>query len=184
MTLLTAKKVNPSFSYAVDDLFSLSIEHHLQSTQIIMKLLIPTVNTKDIPWTYLSLQKNLPSILTSTCFNEEKLPFAIEVRQTEIGHLFEHILLEFLCQEKLLKGNCNEAIFSGNTKWNWERDPWGMFHIYIKIHRSDNDIFPRALEKSVGLLKKIIQNEQEETFSYASFTNSMPHASFAQENTD
>lgn len=152
-------------SYAVDDLFSLLVEHHVQNTRITMKLFTPTVNTRDIPWTYPFLKKHLPSILNAKCFNEENLPFSIEVRKTEIGHLFEHILLEHLCQEKLLKGY-NRAMFSGNTKWNWKRDPWGMFHIYINMHASDIDIFPPALEKSMALLTMIIRNDKTAMASY------------------
>ena len=163
MTLLTAKTLQNASVYSVEELFSLSIRHNLQNTHIIMKLLIPTVNTRDIPWTYTTLEKHLPSILRSTCFNEEKLPFSLEVRQTEIGHLFEHILLEFLCQGKLLKGH-KRAIFSGNTQWNWRREPRGMFHIFVKMYPSDIDIFPEALEKSITLAKIILRNEVMETY--------------------
>jgi hypothetical protein len=168
MTLLTAKPIQKSSTLSVDDLFSLMIQHQINSTQIIMKLFTPTVNTKDIPWTFPLLQKNLPAVLQSMCFNEEKLPFAIEVRRTEIGHLFEHILLEYLCEEKLLKG-CNEAMFSGRTKWNWERDPWGMFHITIKMPLSDTDIFSPALEKSIRLLKTIIRNEPQISSEFSEY---------------
>lgn len=164
MTLLTAKRIKNSSAYSVEDLFSLVIQHNLENTRIVMKLLIPTVNTKDMPWTYPMLEKYLPSALRSTCFNEEKLPFAVEVRRTEIGHLFEHILLEYLCQEKLLKGY-DKAIFSGNTQWNWRRDPRGMFHIYINLHYSDADIFPEALEKSIALAKMILRNEAEQSYN-------------------
>jgi hypothetical protein len=169
MTLLTAKPIQTLTSLSVDDLFSLMIQHHFRRTQIVMKLFIPTVNTKDIPWTYSLLQKHLPAILQSICFNEEKLPFSQEVRQTEIGHLFEHILLEYLCQEKLLSG-CDEAMFSGRTSWNWERDPWGMFHISIKMHAADTDIFTPALEKSIALLKLIISNSTRDTYPYTPFS--------------
>lgn len=159
MALTTANPAHNPLTYAVDDLFSLMVEHHTQTTRITMKLFTPTVNTRDIPWTYPFLKKHLPGILSAKCFNEENLPFSIEVRKTEIGHLFEHMLLEYLCQEKLLKGH-NRAMFSGNTKWNWKRDPWGMFHIYINLHASDTDIFPAALKKSIALLTMIIRNEQ------------------------
>lgn len=163
MTLLTAKKIKNSSAYSVEDLFSLSVQHNIQNTLITMTLFIPTVSTKDMPWTYTILERHLPSILRSTCFNEEKLPFSTEVRRTEIGHLFEHILLEYLCQEKLLKG-FDKAVFSGNTQWNWKRDPRGMFHIYINMHYSDTDIFPPALEKTIDLAKIILRNEVKRSY--------------------
>jgi hypothetical protein len=173
MSILTAKAAPPA-SYAVDELFSLQVSHRMQSTLIIMKLFTPTVNTKDIPWTYSLLKQQLPSILSSKCFNEEQLPFAVEVRRTEIGHLFEHILLEYLCKEKLLKGY-NRAMFSGNTKWNWERDPWGMFHIIINMHATDMDIFPPSLEKGVNLLRMIFRNDSTELYMPQVSYNAIPH---------
>jgi hypothetical protein len=172
MTLLTAKPIQTNTSFSVENLCSLMIHHQLRKTDIIMKLLIPTVNTKDIPWTSSFLQEHLPAVLYSTCFNEEKLPFSVEVCRTEIGHLFEHILLEYLCQEKLLKGY-DEAVFSGHTKWNWKRDPWGMFHITIKMQSTDIDIFPTALEKSINLLKMMISPESRSAYPFMQpqFTN-------------
>jgi len=95
------------------------------------------------------------------------------VRRTEIGHLFEHILLEYLCQEKLLKG-FDKAIFSGNTQWNWKREPRGMFHIYINMPYSDTDIFPEALKKSISLAKMILRNEQQQIYSSSHYPHERP----------
>lgn len=158
MSILTARAVKHSTTYSVDNLFSLSIEQCRIITRIHMNLMTALVNTRDIPWTLLLLQEQLPSILQSTCYNEENIPFAVEVQRTEIGHLFEHILLEYLCEEKLRKGH-DEATFSGRTKWNWKRDPYGVFHIDISMGLIDSDILPIALEKSILLTKRIITND-------------------------
>ncbi|KKR25220.1 MAG: hypothetical protein UT56_C0002G0034 [Candidatus Levybacteria bacterium GW2011_GWB1_39_7] len=58
----------------------------------------PIIETDQLPKTFEILNKMLPSIFKSKCYNDKNLPFFIEVRSTEIGHLFEHIMLEYICQ--------------------------------------------------------------------------------------
>ena len=135
---LAAKKFRPDWQllqptvqkYFVDNLFSLAIIQKQTRTKIIMDLLYNQINTKEIPFIEDLLKENLPSVLAATCYNDLDLPFDEEVRNTEIGHLFEHILLEYLCQNRLAKG-AKRATFSGRTKWNWTRDPFGRFHIHL-----------------------------------------------------
>src|SRR5579862_8893482 len=103
MNLSTAAKVYRSNwkllqpevqQYFVENLFSLAITQKRTSTQIIMDVLYNQLNTSEIPYLLDVLQENLPSVLLTTCYNDLNLPFSVEVRNTEIGHLFEHILLE------------------------------------------------------------------------------------------
>lgn len=129
-----------------------------------MLLLKDPVNTSDIPSTYDVLQYFLPGVLNTECFNDQGLPFSREVKKTEIGHLFEHILLEYMCQLKIGKGY-KSAIYAGRTKWNWERDPRGVFHIRINCTLKDADIFPPALEKSIKLMKIILGRQSGYSFN-------------------
>jgi hypothetical protein len=76
------------------------------------------------------------------------------VTHTEIGHLFEHILLEYLCLAKLDSGE-KSAEFCGCTTWNWKREPKGMFHIEITKTQGDSLYFARAYQQSVQLLSLI-----------------------------
>src|SRR5688572_29431065 len=87
-----------------NNFFSLDVNQNRLNTKIVMRLFVSTFSTKNIPQTYLLLEKHLPSILRSKCFNQNNYPFKIEVLDTEIGHLFEHILLEYLCEQKRLEG--------------------------------------------------------------------------------
>ncbi len=114
------------------------------------------INTADIPHVFDVLKNFLPSVLTTECFNDENLPFFQEVKKTEIGHLFEHILLEYMCQSKIAKGY-KSAVYSGRTRWNWKRDPKGLFHIHISCSLKDHDLLPAALKKSIALMKIILQ---------------------------
>jgi hypothetical protein len=140
-----------------NELFSLKFKYGAKRTNIVMSLATQIVNTRDIPATHMLLEKYLPSVFLSKCFNEQNFPFKEEAKKTEIGHLFEHILLEYLCSMKKEKGHMN-AIHNGVTHWNWEKDKWGVFHITIDLGSSDKEIFEAALEESVKLLLLILKS--------------------------
>ena len=102
-------------------------------------------------------------MLLTQCFNDDGLPFRMEVKHTEIGHLFEHILLEYLCQGKIAKG-AQRASYSGNTKWNWIKEPRGTFHIRLSCGMKDADILPAAMDKTISLMKVILAYHQTPLF--------------------
>jgi len=154
---------NSQLEFSVENLFSLAITQKKTSTKIIMQLLNNQVSTSEIPFIVELLKERLPNVLLTQCFNDQDLPFSIEVRNTELGHLFEHILLEYLCQLKIAKGyQC--AVFSGRTKWNWIRDPKGKFHIHLNCGEKDADILPLAVEKTVALMRYVLENKQQQLF--------------------
>src|SRR6266852_924914 len=88
------------------------------------------INTRTIPDAVSILNEHLPVIFSSKCFNEENKNFRQESRQTELGHLFEHIMLEYLCMARLADGQ-SEAIYEGVTSWNWLKEKEGTFNIEI-----------------------------------------------------
>ncbi|MDP3987685.1 MAG: hypothetical protein Q8P80_00915 [Candidatus Levybacteria bacterium] len=141
------------------DFFSLTINKKRLKTLITMRLHTNTINTSEIPYTTSILEKFLPNVLKSVCYNDEKLPFHEEVKRTEIGHLFEHILLEYLCRFKASKGFKNVE-FSGVTNWNWEKHPRGTFHIRINAASEIKNIFPQALLESSNLLRIIMETSR------------------------
>lgn len=146
-----------------NDLFSLTIIHTRYATTMTMFLRTAIINTREIPYTFPVLKENLPSILIAQCFNDDNIPFAQEVKSTEIGHLFEHIMLEHLCLLKLAQGH-KKATYRGETNWNWKRDIRGTFHIHINSSFKDEDIFDEALNRSIELTVKIIQTRKEYAF--------------------
>lgn len=149
--------------YIVENLFLLAVTQKRTSTMINMQLLSTQLTTSEIPFTDALLKQHLPNVLRTQCYNDENLPFAIEVRNTEIGHLFEHILLEYLCQLKMEQG-AEAAEYSGRTNWNWVRDPKGTFLIQLSCGKKDADIFPLALEKTIALMKIVLQYNQQPLF--------------------
>ena len=127
------------------------------SIDISLKLLTPFYSTKNIYDIHGFLKKSIPSILYSTCYNDQNLPFSLEVLNTELGHLFEHILLEYLCIEKI-KSGASSASFSGNTFWNWETDFKGNFKIKIDIYNSDLIFFDDAFKKTCEIFSSLLNN--------------------------
>ncbi|MDP9211761.1 MAG: hypothetical protein M3N59_00595 [bacterium] len=65
----------------------------------------------------------LPSLREHFCENRNGLPFPEELESTELGHVFEHVMLAVLEQRGIRT--------SGQTTWNWHRDPIGTFHVTI-----------------------------------------------------
>lgn len=65
----------------------------------------------------------LPTLREHLCFNRGGLPFVEELQDTELGHVFEHIVLALLQQRGLYT--------RGQTTWNWERDPIGTYQVTI-----------------------------------------------------
>jgi hypothetical protein len=137
--------------------FHLLVCQDISRLTIIMQLLTQAVNTRHIPNTVSLLQEYCPSVLKTTCFNEYNIPFRREVKATEIGHLFEHILLEQLCIEKLEMG-CRSAEYSGRTYWNWVKEPRGLFKIYIDATFSDHQYITHALDRTVHITEKVLSN--------------------------
>jgi hypothetical protein len=149
--------------FLVDNLFSLDISQKQTSTRIVMQMLYNQVNTREIPHIVELLNAYLPNVLKTQCFNDDGFPFSVEVKHTELGHLFEHILLEYLCQGKIAKG-ANRASYSGNTRWNWVKDPRGKFHIRLSCGKRDADILPEALEKTISLMKVVLAHHKSPLF--------------------
>ncbi|OGG05565.1 hypothetical protein A2872_00185 [Candidatus Gottesmanbacteria bacterium RIFCSPHIGHO2_01_FULL_42_12] len=139
--------------------FTIDFLERERKTDMVMKMLIPVVNTSALPRTYAFLTKNSPTVLKTHCFNEENLPFSMEVKATEIGHLFEHLLLDHICLAKV-RGGAKLAQHCGRTDWNWERDPWGLFHISIDCGKKDREYFREATFQSISLLEKLLETEK------------------------
>lgn len=120
-----------------------------------MSMKTPCLNTTELPHTFSIIRKELPSLLNTMCFNEDNLPFKEEVKHTEIGHLFEHIVLEYLCLNKLAAGS-RKAVFNGRTSWNWVKETRGIFHIHIDVAEEDSKILTAALFQAELLMQKLL----------------------------
>lgn len=144
-------------------LFTVDVKHGRRDTHLVLDFFVPKIYTSELPNTLPVLWKLIPSIYKSQCFNEGNLAFSEEVKDTEVGHLFEHILLEFLCITKLKRGfDCSE--YSGVTNWNWKKERKGKFHVKIDLGISDYEIFREAVEKTINVMNLILGGGSQLTF--------------------
>lgn len=155
MTVLT---IAQPFSHTNNHYY---LDAHIKDDQLnlTMRMKTPVLYTGKLPHTKKILQKHLPSVLRSKCFNSLGLPFSQEVCDTEFGHLFEHIMLEYLCMCKLSRGY-RSASFKGETYWNWKKDPSGTFYIVINMNRGDSLLFHEALDKTIELSNLLLNTQK------------------------
>lgn len=139
------------------DFFALQVCYGARKTIISMRVFAPILYTSDMPSLARVLEKFLPSIMHAECFNYEGLSFMQEVQDTEIGHLFEHIVLEYLCDLKIAHG-FNKACFSGVTSWNWKRYERGTFTITINAGYQDALLVSEAVGQGVRLLSLLLHS--------------------------
>lgn len=134
--------------------FSFTLKQHANKIKLHMKFPDSCVTTRTLPHTYTFLKKHVPSILKCQCFNDDGLPFSEEVKHTEIAHLFEHILLDQLCQEKSMEV---DAEYSGQTEWNWNKEPVGNFKVTVGCSKTEQKYLAIALNKTIALMEKLLK---------------------------
>jgi hypothetical protein len=114
------------------------------------------VNTGHFPHTRTLLSNKLPGVLETRCFNNRNLPFKEEVKGTELGHLFEHMLLEYLYLEDKLRGVL--GVHTGKTSWDWEVNPRGFFEIEIDVRAEKHSVLVKALRKTIALYEELVMS--------------------------
>lgn len=98
-----------------------SIEYRQRSTRIVMDA--RALYTGQVRGLVIKMRQQAPGLEYHDCHNAAGLPFVEEMQNTELGHAFEHLILEKL---RLLK-----IYGRGLTRWNWKRDPMGRYQITI-----------------------------------------------------
>jgi hypothetical protein len=141
--------------YNTTDFFEVSAFPKRKRSILIMKLWTKHLTTAKLPKVTSILRENLPSIFSSICYNEKNLPFYKEMQNTEIGHLYEHILLEYVAQLHF-KENEDQSEFVGVTSWDWKKNPRGTFKIEINIGIKDKEILLKSMKLTDNLMGKIL----------------------------
>lgn len=153
-TSVQLSKNSPFFNY----LISQRPDH----AEITIQFHTPFYTTQALPSTVAILETLLPRIFKHKCFNNHNRSFRKEVEQTELGHLFEHILLEFLCRYKFHEGDTNINL-KGLTEWNWEQDPKGIFYISLNSKIEDAYLLTQAIDKTSQIVETIIMTNSKST---------------------
>ena len=81
--------------------------------------------THTIPELPRCLFELFPHLARHQCHNGQNRSFAEEALETEVPHLLEHLIIEL--QSQISDG----GTISGETEWNWRKDPRGMFHVHL-----------------------------------------------------
>ncbi len=153
-------QVLPAISYS-NKFFSLEVDLRQPQFWATMQLYSDPISTKYIGETNKILERKLPTVFLNQCYNDGKLSFYEEAKNTEIGHLFEHILLEelFLVKKKL---NKKFKAIQGKTSWNWVKDPVGRFYIQINPIELEEAQIRACLENSINLTSQILARAKKE----------------------
>ncbi len=133
--------------------FSLTVARRKKSVVLSMQVHNGQHNTDCFCDVVAFLRKQAPDVLETTCYNPDNLPFCKEVEKTELGHLFEHVLITFLCDEAI-KNGAIVAEYEAVTDWNWLKNPVGSFEIEIKAELDDALLLP-ALERTTNLVSQL-----------------------------
>lgn len=144
-----------NLTYTTTDFFEVSIFPKRKRSILIMKLWTDQMTTEKLPKITSILKENLPSIFSSICYNEKNFPFQKEMKNTEIGHLYEHILLEHIAQIHF-KENGNQSEFVGVTSWDWKKSPRGTFEIEINVGAKDREVLLKAMKLTDNLIGRIL----------------------------
>lgn len=73
----------------------------------------------------------LPGLRRHTCDNGQGLTFVEEMSDTEVPHLFEHVVIELMARAGSPRG------LRGETEWDFKRDGHGTFRVSFEY---DDDL--------------------------------------------
>lgn len=73
----------------------------------------------------------LPGLASHRCENNDGLSFAEELSDTEVPHLFEHVVLELMAEAG------SPRSLRGETSWDFKRDGRGVFRVSLEY---DDDL--------------------------------------------
>lgn len=83
----------------------------------------------------------LPGLARHRCFNEDGRKFADELADTEVPHLFEHVVLELMAEAG------SPRSLRGETAWDFKRDGRGVFRVSLEY---DDDLVCLGAIKTAG----------------------------------
>ncbi len=114
-------------------------------------------STSKFPQLMEDLRILLPEIMVAQCDNPNNTPFCEEMKETQTAHLFEHMILEYLCKLRLRSGS-SEASYEGRTFWDTTKAPGENSMIAISRQGESQLVFEEAVTLSMQLLTQLIKN--------------------------
>ncbi len=137
-------------------LFDYVLTQRPSHAEVTIQFFTPFYTTKSLPQTITILETLLPRIFQHKCFNNYNRSFKAEAKETELGHLFEHIMLEYLCRMKYNNKTNPKVKLKGITEWDWLQDPKGIFHISLNSQIEDSYLLQKAAEETTNIMQTIL----------------------------
>jgi len=162
--------MNVDFSFTQqlfsDKFFTLNIHQTEKSTTLLMSMLSPYLRTGNLSQTLIILKKDAPAVLQTTCHNNLNLSFEHEVVDTEIGHLFEHLVIDHLSRSfPYAQYHQDSCFYVGLTEWDWHTDTRGTFHITLSVGKKERKRLHAAMRWAYEIIGKILSSERKLTIS-------------------
>jgi hypothetical protein len=105
-----------------------------------------TMRTSSVPGLAERALRVLPTLEMHWCDNPSGRPFAEEIADTEVPHLFEHVIMEIMA----LSGS--PRTLKGKTRWDFKRDGKGVFRVSVEY---DDDLVCLG---SIKLANQVMQH--------------------------
>ena len=139
------------------------IVHYVKPTKkfwVLQFTIMPSLSsTSQFPQLVEDLRVLLPEIMVAQCDNPNNIPFCEEMKETQTAHLFEHVILEYLCKLRLRSG-FGEASYEGRTFWDTTKAPGENSMIAISRQGESQSVFEEAVTLSIILLKQLIKSTE------------------------
>ena len=111
------------------------------------------VRTVDVPDIDRRAKTALPGLIRHRCTAHARGLFALELEDTELAHLFEHVALELM----VLAGSPRRL--QGNTTWDFGRDGAGVFRVSLEY--DDDAVAVGAVRFALDVMRYLTEGGVE-----------------------
>lgn len=94
----------------------------------------------------------LPGLAGHACLNDADLGLAAELADTEVPHLFEHLVLELMAEAG------SPRSLRGSTAWDFAADGRGVYHVSLEY--DDDLVCLGAIKCARAILGHLLQGEE------------------------
>ncbi|MCX8007345.1 MAG: hypothetical protein N3B11_04420 [Coriobacteriia bacterium] len=110
------------------------------------------MRTSSIPGLAERVREILPTLEMHLCDNPSGRSFAEELADTEVPHLFEHVVMEIMA----LAGS--PRTLRGQTRWDFKRDGKGVFRISVEY--DDDLVCLGSIKLADQVMKHLVDNAE------------------------
>lgn len=127
----------------------ISIDFEGDQTKIILFVSKDITKTRQLPGFVEAVLESMPELRFHKCENDRNLTFADELFDTEIAHVFEHVLLEIIGQI-----DTKAYRIKGWTNWDWKNSPRWTYEISLRYR--DSRVVFNALSRALTMFDVLI----------------------------